>query len=271
MPGPVLRRQPGLTLSCGRRARPTRQRQLLPAEPNTARPRSAWLALVSQVPGPLLRRQPGLGTAPRAERTTARAAATTHFYLPAPACRPRSPIPGSRPTATVGNSTNAHLDAAGPSLTGTVQGGVLTFNPANATGDDQKVLNIFYYCCYMHDFSYLLGFREAVSQLPDGRLRPGRYGWRSAWMPAPFRVPCSGTANMSRSVDGHQPHHEHGHGDLHQPPHRLRLDRRLPRVHARHLQPPGRRRYEHEQPLTRRRAAAWAKAGATTSPARSTT
>ena len=43
----------------------------------------------------------------------------------------------------------------------------MTFNPASATGDDQKVLNIFYYCCYMHDFSYLLGFREA-----DGNFQP---------------------------------------------------------------------------------------------------
>ena len=106
--------------------------------------------------------------------------------------------------ATVGNSTRAHLDVAGPSLTGAVQGGVLTFNPANATGDDQKVLNIFYYCCYMHDFSYLLGFREASRNFQTNNL--GRGGLAGDPVDArSFPGAVFGTANMSRSVDGTSP------------------------------------------------------------------
>ena len=57
---------------------------------------------------------------------------------------------------TVGNTTDAHQGDAGASIQGQLQNGVVTFNPANATGVDQQVLNIFYYNCYMHDFFYLL-------------------------------------------------------------------------------------------------------------------
>src|SRR5262249_35431858 len=105
---------------------------------------------------------------------------------------------------TVGNSTKAHLNAAGAPMTGTVVGGVLTFNPAAATGDDQKVLNIFYYCCYMHDFSYLLGFREA-----DGNFQTNDFG-RGGAQGDPvdaqsFAGAVSGTANMSTPPDGSSP------------------------------------------------------------------
>ena len=100
-------------------------------------------------------------------------------------------------SATVGNSTNAHLDVAGASLTGAVQGGLLTFNPASATGDDQKVLNIFYYCCYMHDFAYLLGFREASRNFQTNNL--GRGGLAGDAVDArSFPGAVFGTANMSR-------------------------------------------------------------------------
>jgi hypothetical protein len=104
----------------------------------------------------------------------------------------------------VGNSTNAHLSAAGPTLTGVVQNGVVTFDPADATGDDQKVLNIFYYCCYMHDFSYLLGFREANANFQTDNLgRGGKAGDPVDARSWPGAV--TGTANMSRSVDGGSP------------------------------------------------------------------
>jgi hypothetical protein len=105
---------------------------------------------------------------------------------------------------TVGNSTNGHLSAAGTPMTGSVKGGVMTFDPADATGDDQKVLNIFYYCCRMHDFHYLLGFNEASGnfQLDDfgrGGVAGDRVDARS-WPGAVF-----GTANMGTPVDGSNP------------------------------------------------------------------
>jgi extracellular elastinolytic metalloproteinase len=93
--------------------------------------------------------------------------------------RPTSPpaLPAGFPDTwvavdqTVGNSTHAQQGDGGPVFQGTVQGGILTFDPANATGVDQEVLNIFYYCCYMHDYFYLLGFREA-----DGNFQQDDFG-----------------------------------------------------------------------------------------------
>ncbi len=119
-------------------------------------------------------------------------------------------LPGAFPddwvtsNKTVGNSTNAHLDVSGASMTGTVQAGVLTFNPTDPVGDDQKVLNIFYYCCYMHDFSYLLGFREAAGNFQTNNF--GRGGLAGDAVDArSFPGAVFGTANMSRSVDGSSP------------------------------------------------------------------
>src|SRR5262249_718431 len=99
---------------------------------------------------------------------------------------------------------NAHLGVAGPSLTGSVQAGLLTFNPADPIGDDQKVLNIFYYCCYMHDFSYLLGFREAARNFQQDNFGRGGVGGDPVDARS-FPGGVFGTANMSRSVDGSSP------------------------------------------------------------------
>ena len=105
---------------------------------------------------------------------------------------------------TVGNSTDAHLTDVGPPLEGTVQGGVVTFDPADPVGDEQKVLNIFYYCCYMHDFSYLLDFREAEWNFQQRNF--GRGGLpcdpvdARSWPGAVY-----GTANMTTPVDGLSP------------------------------------------------------------------
>ncbi len=121
-----------------------------------------------------------------------------------------SGLPGGFPDTWVtsnqatGNSTFAHLGSAGATITGTTSNGVVTFDPADATGDDQKVLNIFYYCCYMHDVSYLLGFREGDGNFQQDNLGRGgtaldRVDARS-WPAAVF-----GTANMNTPVDGSSP------------------------------------------------------------------
>jgi Fungalysin metallopeptidase (M36)/Fungalysin/Thermolysin Propeptide Motif len=107
-------------------------------------------------------------------------------------------------TKTIGNSTNAHLNAAGNPLTGSMVNNVLTFNPTDPVGDDQKVLNIFYYCCYMHDFSYLLGFREADGNFQVDDLGRGGVGNDSVNAQS-FSGAVSGTANMSTPVDGSSP------------------------------------------------------------------
>jgi hypothetical protein len=121
-----------------------------------------------------------------------------------------SGLPGAFPDTwitsnqAVGNSTNAHLSAAGATITGSNAGSLITFNPADPTGDDQKVLNIFYYCCYMHDFSYLLGFREL-----DGNFQSDNFGRGGAAGDAvdarSWPGAVGGTANMSSPVDGTSP------------------------------------------------------------------
>jgi hypothetical protein len=106
--------------------------------------------------------------------------------------------------ATTGNSTRAHLEATGPAVTGTTTGGGLVFDPANATGSDQQVVNIFYYCSYMHDFFYLLGFKE-----PDGNFQQDNFGRGGAQNdPVDARSwpgPVQGTANMWTPADGQVP------------------------------------------------------------------
>ncbi len=116
------------------------------------------------------------------------------------------PFPGDwvEADAAVGNSVRAHLAAAGPTIKGTVEDGLLTFDPDDPTSDDQKVLNIFYFNCYMHDYFYLLGFRET-----DGNFQRDNFGLGGVGADAvdarahPGGV--SGTANMLTLSDGKTP------------------------------------------------------------------
>ena len=107
-------------------------------------------------------------------------------------------------TSTAGNATVAHLGATGPVLSGDSSTEVVSFNPADQAGDDQKVLNIFYYNGYMHDFFYLLGFREADGNFQSDNL--GRGGFASDPVDARAHSgPVWGTANMGTPADGWSP------------------------------------------------------------------
>ena len=105
---------------------------------------------------------------------------------------------------SVGNSTNAHLGNSGPTIQGAGRNGVLTFDPADPVGDDQKVLNIFYFNGYMHDYFYLLGFKEADGNFQQDNL--GRGGVPSDRVDARAHSGAVfGTANMGTPVDGSSP------------------------------------------------------------------
>ncbi|HEY7560220.1 MAG TPA: M36 family metallopeptidase [Candidatus Binatia bacterium] len=105
---------------------------------------------------------------------------------------------------TVGNSVDAHLGANGPESEGSSQGGVLTFNPSSQTGDDQKVVNILYFNCFMHDYFYLLGFREVDGNFQRDNL--GRGGLQSDRVDARAHSGAvNGTANMATPPDGSNP------------------------------------------------------------------
>jgi extracellular elastinolytic metalloproteinase len=62
---------------------------------------------------------------------------------------------------TEGNNVVAWLGNDGPPYRGKLQGGLVVFDPQQEQGNDQEVLNIFYFTNYLHDFFFLLGFDEA--------------------------------------------------------------------------------------------------------------
>ncbi len=124
------------------------------------------------------------------------------------------PIPTDLPTGApedwvsvqqaVGNSVLARLGDSTQTARGEVENGVAVFDFDSDTGDPQKVLNIFYFNCFMHDFFYLLGFRERDGNFQrDNFARGGVEADRvdaRAHSAAVF-----GTANMSRSIEGENP------------------------------------------------------------------
>jgi extracellular elastinolytic metalloproteinase len=105
---------------------------------------------------------------------------------------------------TNGNSTFAHLGTSPTVCHGNIQNNKILFNPDNPTGDDQKVLNIFYYCCYMHDFFYDLGFREVDGNFQHDNFGRGGLGGDKVDARA-HSGPVQGTANMSTRIDGRSP------------------------------------------------------------------
>lgn len=119
-------------------------------------------------------------------------------------------LPGAAPDFWIdedratGNSVFAHLGDAGPSIQGRVENEAVIFNPADATGDDQKVLNIFYYNCVMHDYFYLLGFRERDGNFQQRNFERG--GVQSDRVDARAHSGAVwGTANMATPIDGSSP------------------------------------------------------------------
>lgn len=111
--------------------------------------------------------------------------------------------------STVGNAVFAHLGESQRTLRGTVQNSVLTFSPADLGSDDQKILNIFFHNCIMHDFFYLLGFREENGNFQHSNIRPDRTsGGGAASDRVDARVypgPVAMTASMFTPVDGSSP------------------------------------------------------------------
>jgi extracellular elastinolytic metalloproteinase len=127
-----------------------------------------------------------------------------------PMVSPLSPLPAGFPEEwvvgqeTSGNCTCAHLDASGATLQGTTNGATVVFDPIDPTGDEQKVLNIFYFACYMHDFTYLLGFREREGNFQQDNFGRGGLGGDAVDARAHAGA-VPGTANMATLDDGEPP------------------------------------------------------------------
>ncbi len=115
------------------------------------------------------------------------------------------PDPWVNSNNTTANCVHAHLGINGRILQGTVdENGNITFDPQDQFGDDQKILNIFYYNCFMHDFAYILGFDEShwnFQQDPLGRGGLGNDPVDARSHPAAV----TGTANMFTPPDGTSP------------------------------------------------------------------
>lgn len=107
---------------------------------------------------------------------------------------------------TAGNCTIAYVETDTETPVSGVTGadGAVTFAPGDATSDDQKVVNLFYYACVMHDFFYLLGFREA-----DGNFQVDNRGQAGAGsdrvMARVWRDPIPRTARFVTPADGSSP------------------------------------------------------------------
>jgi len=105
---------------------------------------------------------------------------------------------------TAGNATVAVLNFTPTSLTGVLNGNIIEFHPNNAFGDDQKLLNIFYFCNYMHDFLYILGFDEAAGNFQRINFTHTGVAGDSVQAHA-HSGRVRGTANMSTAADGTPP------------------------------------------------------------------
>lgn len=127
---------------------------------------------------------------------------------------PINPLPGNLPedfpfpwvdgvSQTVGNSTVAVIGNTSQSLPGRLDGEVLVFAPQEPEGNEQKVLNIFYFCNFMHDFFFMLGFDE-----PSGNFQRVNFSGRGrGGDPVLARAHAGavqGTANMLTLADGQQ-------------------------------------------------------------------
>jgi extracellular elastinolytic metalloproteinase len=114
------------------------------------------------------------------------------------------PFPWVDGDTAEGNCAFAHLEESGPTVAGRLDRGVLTFSPARPMGQAQLVLNLFFYTSYMHDYFYLLGFRER-----DGNFQRDNFG--AGGLPSDavdarvYPNPVRGTATMTTHVDGTSP------------------------------------------------------------------
>ena len=127
-----------------------------------------------------------------------------HGMPPATVLPDGFPDPWVEGDRAVGNAVFARLGETGPTIRGTVAESQLVFDPTDPTGDEQKVLNIFYFNCVMHDFFYLLGFRERDGNFQRDNL--GRGGVASDLVDArSYREPVEKTASMATLVDGRSP------------------------------------------------------------------
>ncbi len=102
---------------------------------------------------------------------------------------------------TRGNNAAAFRGNRRSTLEGERRDGGVRFAPADPRGEDQRLLNAFYFCNYLHDFFALLGFGEAEGSFQKENFT-GVPGDRDALEIRIFDTPVAGTARMRSRRDG---------------------------------------------------------------------
>ena len=124
--------------------------------------------------------------------------------LPVPADLPEAfPLDWVDGDATTGNCIDAHAGDDGPPLRGTAEEDGLRFDP-DPRSHDQRILNAFYWACSMHDYFYLLGFRERDGNFQQDDFGLGGVGGDRVDVRI-YDAPIDKTASMATSVDGLSP------------------------------------------------------------------
>jgi extracellular elastinolytic metalloproteinase len=120
------------------------------------------------------------------------------------------PLPDHFPGAwleeprTEGNNVHVCLNETEQGLSGQKDGNAVIFGLAQPDGDDQRMLNLFYFCNYMHDFFYMLGFDEQAGCFQVRNLQGGP-GSNDSVKARVHSGAVRGTANMWTPPDGQQP------------------------------------------------------------------
>jgi extracellular elastinolytic metalloproteinase len=100
-----------------------------------------------------------------------------------------------------GNCTSAFLTNTRSSLKAAQSGGLATFSAPSATGNEQKLINAFYFCNLMHDFFFGLGFDEAAGNFQNvNRIHAGIGG--DCVIVRIFNTTLKGHATMRGRPDG---------------------------------------------------------------------
>ena len=102
---------------------------------------------------------------------------------------------------TRGNNVTAFRGNRRSTLKGTREDGIVVFAPADPLGEDQRLLNAFYFCNYLHDFFAFLGFGETEGNFQK-RNFTGAPGDRDALEVRIFDTPVAGLARMRSRRDG---------------------------------------------------------------------
>lgn len=125
-----------------------------------------------------------------------------------PLLRPPDPLPGEFPPPWVADRRTSGNNAivspfGGKTLEGSLAQGLVRFRADGATGSDQRILNAFYHCNYIHDLLYLLGFDEARGNFQKVNLTGAPGGNDRLDVSIESQVP--GAARFQAKKDGLQP------------------------------------------------------------------